>query len=124
MNPNSERLRALYESFNARDIEAVLAALQPDVRWANGLEGGFVLGRDAVREYWTRQFETMQPQLSILDLQADEQARAVVRVHQTVRDLQGALLLEQDVTHRFTFVDGLVSLFEIAAPGGAGGSGG
>ena len=28
--------------------------MRPDVKWANGLEGGFVYGRNAVREYWTR----------------------------------------------------------------------
>lgn len=122
---NQNLLRILYESFNARDIEAVLDALGPDVKWANGLEGGFVLGRDNVRQYWTRQFATLRPQLSILDFKTDEQERQIVRAHQTVRDLQGALLLEQEVGHRFTFEGGLVSLFEIVElEGAAQGAGG
>lgn len=113
MKPHQHQLQSLYEAFNARDIEAVLAAMQPDVQWANGLERGFVYGRDAVREYWIRQFETMQPHLTILGFQTDAGGREVVTVHQIVRDLQGALLLEQKVQHRFSLQNGLVELFEI-----------
>lgn len=35
-------LKQVYERFNARDIETVLAALHLDVTWANGMEGGYV----------------------------------------------------------------------------------
>lgn len=50
---NRELLGRLYDRFNARDMEAVLAALHPDVVWANGMDGGHVHGRDGVRSYWT-----------------------------------------------------------------------
>src|SRR4051794_38488605 len=40
-----EDIRWLYDSFNRRDVEAVLDRLAPDVTWANGLEGGYVEGR-------------------------------------------------------------------------------
>jgi len=50
-----ERLRALYAAFNARDIDAVLAAMTEDVDWPNAWEGGRLSGRAAVRNYWTRQ---------------------------------------------------------------------
>lgn len=40
----------LYEAFNKGEIEKVLALMQTDVKWANGMQGGFVYGRDAVRE--------------------------------------------------------------------------
>ena len=49
-------LRRAYEAFNARDIEAALELMHADVDWPNGMEGGRVAGRDAVRAYWTRQF--------------------------------------------------------------------
>src|SRR6266487_3642422 len=45
-------LRAIYNCFNARDIDGVLDALTDDVAWANGMEGGYVHGREGVREYW------------------------------------------------------------------------
>ena len=40
-----ERLiRDLYASFNARDIDAVIALMAPDVDWPNAWEGGRVHG--------------------------------------------------------------------------------
>ena len=47
---HEERLRSLYQAFNARDVDTCLAAMTPDVDWANGWEGGRVVGRDAVRD--------------------------------------------------------------------------
>jgi nuclear transport factor 2 (NTF2) superfamily protein len=106
-------LREMYEAFNSRDMEAVLGAMQSDVQWANDVTGSFVHGRDKVRQYWAVQFEQVQPHLEIRQVSIDERDRAIVIVHQTIRDLKGALLLEQDVGHRYTFRDGLVALFEI-----------
>jgi SnoaL-like domain len=54
--PREARLRALYEAFNAREVDICLAAMTPDVDWANGWEGGRVVGREAVRDYWQRQW--------------------------------------------------------------------
>ena len=52
---------ALYAPFNARDVPALLAAMAPDVIWPNGWEGGIVRGRDAVRDYWKRQWSQINP---------------------------------------------------------------
>ena len=49
MPSDTELLERLYDRFNARDIEAALATMHPDVIWANGLEGGHVHGHDGVR---------------------------------------------------------------------------
>ena len=56
MQDEIELLRRLYERFNARDMETLLSAMQEDVIWANGMEGGHVHGREGVRSYWTRQW--------------------------------------------------------------------
>lgn len=40
--------------------------MRPDVKWANGLEGGFAYGRNRVRQYWTDQFKPIQPQIETL----------------------------------------------------------
>jgi nuclear transport factor 2 (NTF2) superfamily protein len=53
-----EFLKRVYDRFNARDMEAVLACLHENVMWANGMEGGHVHGRDGVRNYWTRQWDS------------------------------------------------------------------
>ncbi len=47
-----ELLRMGYTAFNARDIDAILSMMHPDVEWANGMEGGYVHGHDGVRAYW------------------------------------------------------------------------
>ena len=87
--------------------------MRPDVKWANGVEGGFVYGRDAVREYWTNQFKDIQPELETLKFETDENNRNVVTVHQVIKDLQGNLLTDATVQQIFTIEDGLISLYEI-----------
>lgn len=87
--------------------------MRPDVKWANGLEGGFVYGREAVREYWTKQFEIIQPELEPLKFETDENNRNIVTVHQIIRDLQGNTLAEATVRQIFTIENGLISLYEI-----------
>ena len=114
---HTQLLQNLYAAFNRREFEKILSMMQPDVKWANGMEGGFVYGRDAVREYWRRQFEVTQGQLEPLKFETDENNRNVVTVHLVVRDLDGNVLLEKTVQQIFTIENGLISLFEIG--GGA-----
>lgn len=113
MSSNQQFLQNLYNAFNRREIETLLSLMRPDVKWANGLEGGFVYGRDAVREYWTKQFKEIQPELETLKFETDEHQRNIVTVHQIIRDLQGNLLADTIVQQIFTFEDGLISLYKI-----------
>ena len=113
MNSNQQFLQNLYDAFNKREIETIIALMRPDVKWANGLEGGFVYGRDAVREYWTNQFKNIQPELETLKFETDENNRNVVSVHQIIKDLQGNVLADVTVNQIFTIEDGLISLYEI-----------
>ena len=59
MPSGRELLMHLYDRFNARDMEVLLATMHQDVVWANGLEGGHVYGHAGVRDYWTRQWAMM-----------------------------------------------------------------
>ena len=54
-------LTEAYEAFNARDIGRALAAMHAEVDWPNGMEGGYVHGHAAVRDYWTRQWRLIDP---------------------------------------------------------------
>ena len=58
-----DQIPALYRAFNDREIEAVLELMHPDVDWPNAWEGGRVHGREAVRAYWTRQFQEISGQV-------------------------------------------------------------
>ena len=113
MSANQKFLQNLYDAFNKREIETIISLMRPDVKWANGLEGGFVYGRDQVREYWIGQFKDIQPELETLKFEMDENNRNIVTVHQIVRDLQGNVLADAKVHQIFTIEDGLISLYEI-----------
>ncbi|HVE57476.1 MAG TPA: nuclear transport factor 2 family protein [Pyrinomonadaceae bacterium] len=117
MSANQEFLQNLYDAFNKREIETIIAKMHPDVKWANGLEGGFVYGQGAVREYWTNQFKMIQPELETLKFETDEKGRNTVTVHQIVKDLQGNVLVDTEVRQIFTIEDSLISLYEIGETG-------
>jgi hypothetical protein len=106
-------LRDLYAAFNARDVDAVLAHLHPDVDWPNAFEGGRVHGREAVREYWSRQFEQIDPRVEPERVTATDEGRVAVEVHQVVRDLDGAIVAEGRVTHIYSIRDGLVVRMDV-----------
>ena len=114
MSEHEELLRRAYEAFNARDVDAALALMHSDVDWPNGMEGGRVLGRAAVREYWTRQFEVIDSRVEPEGFTTDAEGRVVVDVHQVVRDTAGELLSDGRVEHVYTIRDGLVERMEIA----------
>jgi SnoaL-like domain len=118
MTDEVELLKRVYERFNARDMETVLGAMHEDVTWANGMEGGYVHGRDGVRSYWTRQWVTLDPHVKPVGFSTNPGGQVVVEVHQIVRDLQGNVLADQMVGHIFRFENGLVKHFDIREPSG------
>ncbi len=97
MNGNVELLKRLYEGFNARDIDGVLAELAENVAWANGMDGGYVQGREAVRAYWTRQWAIVSPHVEPLGFREAEVGVIAVEVRQSIHDLEGRPL--QGQTH-------------------------
>jgi ketosteroid isomerase-like protein len=116
MPGETELLQHLYDRFNARDVDAVLAVLHKDVVWANGMEGGTVHGHVGVRSYWTRQWTLIDPHVRPMNFAVDGQGEIIVTVHQTVRDLTGRLLADKVVGHVFRIESGLVRRFDIRTP--------
>ncbi len=102
-----------YAAFDARDLDAALAAMHPDVDWPNGMEGGYVHGRSGIRDYWTRQWGMIDPSVEPTRVEPDGTGRIVVDVHQMVRDLSGTVLADQMVQHVYSFQDGLIKHMEI-----------
>jgi hypothetical protein len=114
VSDRESRLRELYDAFNARRIGEVIAALDPDVDWPNAMEGTRVHGHDAVREYWTRQFEVIQSRVEPEGFETDSDRRVVVSVHQVVHDPEGNLVADNRVRHAYTFgEDGMVARMDI-----------
>ena len=108
MSAEIKLLQKVYAAFNRREIETVLAGLQANVDWPNGMEGGRVLGKAAVRDYWTRQFEVLNPHVEPTNFTLDADGRIVVDVHQVVHDKGGKLVVDQMVRHVYEIRDGLI----------------
>ena len=109
-------LIATYQAFNARDIDAVLANVHPEVDWPNGMEGGRIRGHANVRDYWRRQWDMIDPRVEPLRFEDDELGRTVVDVHQVVRDLAGNTLADQIVQHVYSIQNGLIERMDIRKP--------
>jgi len=120
MDADVELLKGLYDRFNARDIGGVLTALADDVAWANGMDGGHVHGREAVRAYWTRQWAVVSPHVEPIGFHRTEDGAIIADVRQSVRDLDGRPLEGQAhglkdkmVRHVFRLRGGRVARFDI-----------
>lgn len=114
---DEEVLRYAYAAFNARNVDAALATMHPDVDWPNGMEGGRVRGHKAVREYWTRQWTLIDPRVEPLSFTRTEDGCIAVDVRQVVHDGDGKLLLDQRVQHIYRIENGLVREMEIRDAG-------
>ncbi len=115
-------VKRMYDFFNARDIDGVLAVLTDNVAWANGMDGGHVHGRAAVREYWTHQWKIVSPHVEPVSFSKAADGSIFAEVQQSVRDLEGKPLegqthglKDKTVTHIFRLRDGKVSHFDIRA---------
>ena len=109
-------LEDAYRAFNNRDIDAALATMHADVEWPNGMEGGTVHGHQGVRDYWTRQWGVIDPHVEPLRIETDSAGRAVVDVHQIVRDLAGRVVKDEMVQHVYLVEGGLIRSMEIRKP--------
>jgi ketosteroid isomerase-like protein len=120
MDDGVKVLERIYDLFNVRDIDGVLEALTDDVVWANGMDGGHVHGREALREYWTRQWAMVSPHVEPVGFHQTADGAIIAEVRQSVRDLQGKPLQGQThglkdktVGHVFRFRAGKVASFDI-----------
>ena len=118
--PETERvLRSAYQAFNARDIDAALELMHPEVDWPNAWEGGRVIGRVAVRDYWKRQFATISSQVEPEGFAEEPDGSITVEVHQVVRDARtGKLISDSRVRHRYRLDEGLIVRMEVLEPPG------
>jgi ketosteroid isomerase-like protein len=111
-----ERLRATYDAFNARDIDAVLTGMTADVDWPNAWEGGRVHGHAGVRDYWTRQWAAIDPRVEPVAFRERPDGRVAVEVRQVARDLDGNVLAAGRVVHVYAFRDRLVARMDVEEP--------
>ena len=107
------RLRELYHAFNQRHVDACLAAMTRDVDWANGWEGGRVVGREAVRDYWQRQWAEIDSTAEPTAVTERPDGTVEVAVHLVARDKAGKVLDASEGRHVFEFRGELIARMTI-----------
>lgn len=106
-------IQKAYAAFNSRDIDAALSTFHPDVEWPKAFEGGYVQGHEAIRDYWTRQWTEINPNVDPVSITERDNGAIEVTVHQLVKDLHGAVLFDGIVKHIYTMQDGLLRKMDI-----------
>ncbi|MBV9876770.1 MAG: nuclear transport factor 2 family protein [Verrucomicrobia bacterium] len=102
-----------YSAFNQRDSDRALALMTEDVSWPKASEGGKVVGKEEIRAYWTRQWSEFDPHVEPLAITEGDGGKVRVRVHQTVKNLQGNVLSDSEVLHVFTVNNGLIAAMDL-----------
>jgi ketosteroid isomerase-like protein len=112
-------LRSAYRAFNARDVDAAVELMHPEVDWPNAWEGGRVVGRAAVRDYWRRQFAAISSNVEPEGFTEEPDGSITVDVHQVVHDApSGELVSDSRVRHRYQLEDGLIVRMDVLEPPG------
>lgn len=107
-------LRRAYRAFNARDLDAAIELMHPEVDWPNAWEGGRVLGRSAVRQYWDRQFGAISSKVEPESFTEELDGSITVDVHQVVHKVgTGALVSDSHARHRYRLKNGLILRMDV-----------
>jgi hypothetical protein len=110
---NQELISKVYSAFNQRDIDATLVLMSENVSWPKASEGGRVVGKQAIRDYWTRQWAEFDPRVEVLEVVDHETGKTDVKVHQLVKNLKGDVLSETELWHVYTIPNGLIERMDI-----------
>jgi ketosteroid isomerase-like protein len=110
-------LRSAYHAFNARDVETAVELMHPEVDWPNAWEGGRVVGRAEVRDYWNRQFAAISSKVEPEGFTEEPDGSITVDVHQVVHDARtGELISDSRVRHLYRFEGGLIMRMDVLEP--------
>jgi ketosteroid isomerase-like protein len=110
---HEQLVRRAYTAFNEREIEAGVALMDPDVDWPNVPEGGFVRGRDQLREHWREQFRQVDPHIEIGRIEEKSDGRVAAQVRQIVRKLDGTKVSDDWLLHVFTISNGRITRMDM-----------
>ena len=108
-----ELITEVYAAFNERNVEGALALMSEGVSWPKASEGGRVVGKGAIRAYWSRQWAEFDPHVKPMEVIDRGSGRVDVRVHQVVKSLGGDVLSDSEVRHGYTIADGLIERMEL-----------
>jgi ketosteroid isomerase-like protein len=113
MNSDERLIRDAYDAYNRKDADGALAALHPDVKWADG-EGGFVHGRREVRDHWQQQWKAATPTIEPLRfLRGASGDQVTVDIRLMVRDKEDNVMSDQTMQNIFVLERGLIKSMQI-----------
>jgi ketosteroid isomerase-like protein len=113
MLKNQALIKNAYAAFNARDIDAILQVMHPQVKWPKAWEGGYAHGHDEVRAYWERQWKEIDPRVTPVGFSERENGTVEVLVDQLVKDVAGNVLFDGNVKHVYVIHDGLIQQMDV-----------
>jgi hypothetical protein len=108
-----ELISQAYFAFNQRDVDAALMLMSENVSWPKASEGGRAVGREEVRDYWTRQWAEFDPRVDVFEVVEREAGKTDVKVHQLVKNLKGDILPDTELWHVYTIANGLIERMDI-----------
>ncbi|MBE7169341.1 MAG: nuclear transport factor 2 family protein [Williamsia sp.] len=106
-------IKKAYAAFNARDIDTALSVMHPDVQWPKAFEGGYASGHEQIRDYWTRQWKEINPNVQPAGFKEREDGTLEITVLQKVKDLEGNPIFDGTVKHIYTLQEGLIRRMDI-----------
>ncbi|WP_316762225.1 nuclear transport factor 2 family protein [Pedobacter aquatilis] len=106
-------IKTAYQAFNARDIDSVFKLMHNNVHWPKAFEGGYVIGLDAVREYWTSQWKEINPRVDPTSIVERPDEKYEILVHQLVKDLDGNVIFDGMTKHIYSFKNHLIYRMDI-----------
>lgn len=112
-NQIRELIKKAYSGFNSREIDKSLSTFHPNVEWPKAFEGGYVVGHEEIRKYWTRQWTEINPNVEPVEIANRPDGKIEVLVHQKVKDLRGGVVFNGNVKHIYTVQDDLLRRMEI-----------
>lgn len=115
MSQTQDLIHEMYAAFNARDIDGALARMSFGVDWPKASEGGRVIGKEAIREYWTRQWAEFDPHVEPVAVAEGGDGEVAVRVHQVVKTLAGEVISDSVVVHVYSIANGMIERMDVQA---------
>ncbi|WP_051799941.1 nuclear transport factor 2 family protein [Catenuloplanes japonicus] len=106
-------VRRMYAAYNERDAERLLAMVTDDVDWPDGPRR--MHGKDALRDYWTRQWQRVHTHDEAGAIVALGGGRFQVHIEQTVRTPDGTPVSAGRFRHTLLLRDGLAARLDIEA---------
>ena len=115
-----ELISRAYSAFNRRDVDGTLELMSESVSWPKASEGGRVIGKQAIRDYWTRQWAEFDPHVDVLEVVDREAGKTDVKVHQLVKNVKGDVLSDTELWHVYLIANGLIERMDIKEDEGTG----